>query len=192
MRAMADAQDPELDEDGLVVQKYHSKVLVVMPPAGFGDQILRYARSSLYNVHVGSTSVAADADALVEGRLQDSFLVDEPIDGQRMEDYAGILIVACEGSNPLAEDERVLELVRAADREGKLIATWGNGLGVLVSAGVVRGRKVTGAKEFADGAKAAGARYSGREIMTSDHLVTARDEGAGMRFGQALAELVRI
>ena len=51
------AEEQELDEDGLIVQKYHAKVLVVMPPEGFGDQILRYARSSLYNVHVGSTSV---------------------------------------------------------------------------------------------------------------------------------------
>ena len=192
MRAMADAQEQELDEDGLVVQKYHSKVLVVMPPAGFGDQMLRYARSSLYNVHVGSTSVAADADAMVQGRLQDEFLVDESLDGQRMEDYSGILIVACEGANPLAEDERVLELVRAADRDGKLIATWGNGLAVLTRAGVVRGKKVTGAADCVDAAKAAGARTSGREVMTSGHVVTARDEGAGMRFGQALAEIVRI
>jgi len=33
---------------------------------------------------------------------------------------------------------------------------------------------------------------TGREIETSGHIITARDEGAGMRFGQALAERVRI
>ena len=163
-----------------------------MPPEGFGDQILRYARSSLYNIHVGTTVVACDGDAEVTGRLQDSFLVDGGLEGQDMASYSGILIVGCEGENPLASDPRVLELIRAADRDGKLIATWGNGLAVLAQAGVVRGRKVTGAASCKDGAVAAGARYSGREVSVGGHLVTARDEGAGMRFGQALVDLVRI
>ena len=189
---MADAKDQELDEDGLVVQKYNSKVLVVMPPEGFGDQILRYARSSLYNVHVGTTSVACDAEAEVTGRLQDSFLVDEGLDGQSMDSYSGVLVVGCEGENPLAGEPRVLELIRAADRDGKLIATWGNGLAALARAGVVRGRKVTGAAACRQEAVAAGARFSGREVVVAEHLVTARDEGAGMRFGQALVDLVRI
>ena len=189
---MADAQEQQLDEDGLVVQKYHSKVLVVMPAEGFGDQILRYARSSLYNVHVGSTSVAIDPDVEVTGRLQDTFLVDEPLEGQTMDPYSGILVVGSEGANPLAEDERVLELIRAADRDGKLVATWGNGLAALTRAGVVRGRKVTGSDSCKDEALKAGARFSGREVVVASHLVTARDEGAGMRFGQALADKVRI
>jgi putative intracellular protease/amidase len=189
---MADAPEQELDEDGLVVQKYHSQVLVVMPPEGFGDQTLRYARSSLYNVHVGTLSVAPDAETEVKGRLQDVFLVDEALEGQTMDAFSGILVVASEGANPLADDARVLELVRAADRDGKLVATWGNGLAVLARAGVVSGRKVTGAVACKEEAVAAGARFRGREVVIDGHLVTARDEGAGMRFGQALADQVRI
>lgn len=184
--------EQELDDDGLIVQKYQAKVLVVMPPEGFGDQILRYARSSLYNVHVGSTSVAADPDEEVKGRLQDVFIVDEPLDGQSMDAYTGILIVGSEGDSPLADDARVLDLIRAADRDGKLIATWGNGLAALARAGVVSGRKVTGAAACKEEAVRAGAKFSGREVMTAGHVVTARDEGAGMRFGQALADVVRI
>ena len=86
-----DAPEQELDEDGLAVRKYLSRVLVVLPPEGFGDQILRYARSSLYNVHVGTVSAAADPDKAVKGRLQDEFLVDEGIAGQDMSRYSGIL-----------------------------------------------------------------------------------------------------
>lgn len=186
------AEEQELDEDGLVVQKYHSKVLVVMPPKGFGDQILRYARSCLYNVHVGSTSIAADPDTEVRGRLQDAFLVDEPLEGQSMDGYSGILVVGCEGTNPLADDGRLLELLREADRERKLIATWGNGLAALARAGVIRGRKVTGDPACREEAERSGGRYSGREVVVAGHVITARDEGAGIRFGRALAEHVRI
>ena len=73
-----------------------------------------------------------------------------------------------------------------------MVATWGNGLAALTRAGVVRGRKVTGSDSCKDEALKAGARFSGREVVVASHLVTARDEGAGMRFGQALADKVRI
>ena len=186
------AEEQQLDDEGLIVQKYHAKVLIVMPPEGFGDQILRYARSSLYNVHVGSTSVSADPEAEVKGRLQDEFLVDEPLEGQTMDAYTGILVAGCEGANPLADDARVLDLLRAADADKKMIATWGNGLAALARAGVVRGRKVTGDAAAKDEAARAGGKYTGREVVISRHVITARDEGAGMRFGQALADHVRI
>ena len=63
------APDAELDADGLVVQKYHSMVLVVVPAHDFGDECLRYARSSLYNVHVGTRVVSVQSQEAVRGRL---------------------------------------------------------------------------------------------------------------------------
>ena len=189
---MAADSEQELDEDGLVIQKYDSIVLVIVPPEDFGDQILRYARSSLYNIHVGTWSVTGAEDGQVKGRLQDEFLVDGPLAEAKMEAYSGILIAGCEGTHPYANDAATLSLVRAADGAGKLIGTWGNGLAVLANAGVVKGRKVTGRADLKDITRGAGAKYSGREIEASGHLVTARDEGSGMRFGQALVDVVRI
>lgn len=190
--AHAEPEGAELDEDGLVVQRYESVVLVVLPPVGFGDQILRYARSSLYNVRVGTYSVSTVSEEFVKGRLQDEFLVDGPLGEATMEAYSGILIAGSEGANPLADEARVLELLRAADRDGKLIAGWGNALGVFARAGVVKGRRVTGDRSSGELAERAGARYTGRQVEVSKHVITAFDEGAGMRFGQALADLVRI
>jgi hypothetical protein len=46
--------------------------------------------------------------------------------------------------------------------------------------------------ELADAVRRAGGRYTGRETEVSGNVITARDEGAGMRFGKALAEVVRI
>lgn len=188
-----DAAKQELDEDGLIVQRYNSIVLVVVPPEGFGDQILRYARSSLYNVHVGTLSVSTLTDEMVKGRLQDEFLVDAAIADARMENHSGILIAGSEGpENPLVGEARVLELIREAASDGKLIAAWGNAVGVLARAGVIKGRKVTGADSQRRAVAAAGAKFTGRQVEVSANVVTARDEGAGMRFGQALAEVVRI
>lgn len=184
--------EPELDEDGLVIQRYNSKMLVVLPPERFGDQILRYVRSSLYNIHVGTDSVAGDADEEVKGRLQDQFMVDYPLAEATMDPYTGIVVAGCEGENPLAQDPKVLELLRQAAAQGKLVTTWGNGLDVLIRAGIVKGKRVTGDPSLRQAAEQAGARYSGREVQTCGNLVTARDEGAGMRLGQAVVEHVRI
>ena len=185
-------KDVELDADGLLVQKYQSVVLVVLPPRGFGEQILRYARSALYNVHVGTRSVSSVTDEFVKGRLQDEFLVDGSLEDARMEDYAGILLAGGEEGSSLAADSRVLDLVREAARDEKLIAAWGNAVEVLARAGVIAGHRVTGAPELRETLEKAGARYTGREYEVSRHVVTARDESAGMRFGRALAEIVRI
>ena len=190
--AHGESADQELDEDGLVVQKYTSMVLVVVPPEGYGDQTLRYARSSLYNVHVGTHSVSTVAEDLIKGRLQDEFMVDFALAEADMARYSGILIAGSDGPATLANDAKVLQLLREAHAAGKLIAGWGNALEVLARAGVVKGRRVTGSAEFEQLARENGAKYSGRQIEVSKNVVTARDEGAGMRFGQALAEIVRI
>lgn len=189
---MAETSEQELDEDGLIIQKYDSVVLVVVPPEDFGDQILRYARSSLYNIHVGTWSVSGAEDGNVKGRLQDEFLVDAPLEGVTMDKYSGLILVGCEGVHPYANDATALSLVRAADQAGKLIGTWGNGLAVLANAGVLKGHKVTGRSDLESVVKSAGAKYTGRETASSAHVITARDEGSGMRFGQALVEAVRI
>ena len=82
-------------------------------------------------------------------------------------------------------------LVAFYDADGKLIGTWGNGLEALTRAGVVKGRKVTGSPDLADAAKKAGARFTGRQLEAAGHVVTALDEGSGMRFGQALVTAAR-
>jgi hypothetical protein len=80
--------EPQKDQDGLVVQKYTSTVLVVVPGRDYGEQTLRHARSSLHNVHVGTWSVSSNFKDLIKGRLQDEFLVDGDIAEARMENYS--------------------------------------------------------------------------------------------------------
>ena len=102
----------------------------------------------------------------------------------------------CEGTVKDTElvlnwDGGVAKLLREAHADGKLIGTWGNGLEALTRAGVVKGRKVTGSADLADAAKKAGARFTGRQLEAAGHVVTALDEGSGMRFGQALVTAAR-
>lgn len=186
-----EATEPELDADGLEIHTHESSVLFVLPEQAYGDQILRYARSSLYNEAIGSRTITLGASGEAKGRLQDEMVADGSIEGESMDAFGGIVICGCDGANPLATDERVARLVREAHADGKVVASWGNALCALAHAGVVKGSRVTGADECRSEAKKAGGKFTSRQIEAAGHLVTAQDESAGMRFGQALVQAMR-
>jgi protease I len=191
-KKQAAAPGVEKDADGLVIQKYTSMVLVVVPDAEFDEQTLRHARSSLYNVHVGTTAVSTRADGVVKGRLQDEFLVDGDLRGARMDGYSGVVFAGGEGALKLADDADAQRLAREAAAAGKLIGAWGHSVAILARAGVVKGRRVTGEPELRELVLRAGGRFSGRQLERDDNIVTASDEAVGMRFGKTLAQIVGI
>jgi len=182
----------ELDADGITVQKFASRVLFVCPAAEFADECLRYARSSLHNVHVGTWSVSTTTEELVTGRHQDEFMVDGPLEGASMDEFAGVIFVGGEGAPALVSNPDALRIAREAAAAGKLIGAWGHSVAILAAAGILGGKRVTGAVGLKATVKAAGAKFTGRELEADGALVTARDDAVGMRFGKALARIVGI
>ncbi|MFT5285409.1 MAG: putative intracellular protease/amidase [Planctomycetota bacterium] len=184
--------DENLDSDGLVIQRYEHTVLVVVPPEEYREETLRYARSSLLGVHVGTRSISTQSEEAIFGVLQDEFLVDGPVTGVSMDDYAGIVLVDGGPGSSIYSDPDVIRLVSEAGSQGKLIAAWGDSVCVLASAGVVKGRKVTGAGSCKAALVSAGGKYNGVECQRDGHLVTARDESAGFRLGKAMVQVIAL
>lgn len=184
--------DQELDENGLVVQTYAATVLVVVPAERYAETTLRYARSSLYNVHVGTLTVSTDAEHVLHGLLQDELQADGTLADARLDEHAGVLFCGGPGALDLADDPDAHRLARDAFRDGKLVGAWGESVLILARAGVLAKRKVTGAPEVAEQLRQAGARYLGHQLVVDRNLVTALDDAAGLRFGKALVQLVRI
>jgi len=188
----AAATEPETDEQGLVVHQYASTVLVVVPTKDYAETTLRYAMSSLFNVHVGVWSVSSDDESLIHGEFQDEFQANGKITDARMEDYAGVLFCGGPGALEMAEQPDAQRLAREAADQDKLIGAWGRGVAVLAKAGILGKRKVTGDPALRELLEAAGARYTGVQLQKDGKLVTAYDDAAGLRFGKALVEIVRI
>jgi putative intracellular protease/amidase len=181
-----------VDEHGLVVHQHLSTVLVVVPPRDYAETTMRYARSALYNVHVHTWSVSSDDQALIKGELQDEFQVDGRIAEARMEAFSGVLFCGGVGALDLARDADALRLAREALAQDKLIGAWGHAVLVLAAAGVIRKRKVTGDPSLADQVASAGGKYTGVQVQRDGKMITALDDAAGLRFGKALVEIVRI
>ena len=184
--------EPELDEHGLVVHKYVSTVLVVVPDGEYAETTLRYARSALYNVHVGSYVVASADEELIQGELQDEFQPDGLLRDAAMADYSGLILCGGPGAMQLAEDSDAQRLTREAVSQDKLVAAWGHSSAVLARAGVVKGKRLTGDPSLRQMLSKAGARYTGAQLERHGKLVTAYDDAVGLRFGKALVEIVRI
>lgn len=182
----------ELDADGITVQKFLSRVLFVCPSTDFADECLRYARSSLHNVRVGTWSVATDTEDVITGRHQDEFMVDAPLAGTSMDEFSGVIFVGGEGAPDLVTNPDALRIAREASAAGKLIGAWGHSVAILAAADVIRGRRITGDRSLAAVAKQAGAKFTGRQLEIDGSLVTAQDDAVGMRFGKALATIVGI
>jgi protease I len=182
----------ELDSDGLEIQKYHSLVLMVVPLSGYDEECLRYARSSLFNVHVGGFTVAAQNTDYVRGQFQDEFIPDGLLSETSMDGYTGVLFAGGAGARELSDNPDALRLAREAAAAKKMIAAWGLATAILANAAVVRGKRVTGLEAVRELVQRAGGKFTGRQLEVSGKLVTASDSSVGMRFGRALAEIVRI
>ena len=187
----AGPKSDEVDEHGLVVHKYTSTVLVVVPP-GYGETTLRYARSSLFNVHVGTRVVSAQDGAVLRGELQDEFQVDGSLAQETMGPYSGLILCGGSGAAWLSEQPDVLRLVREASEQDKLIGAWGLAVLALAKAGVLRKKRVTGKRQCRAELEGAGARYTGTQVESDGKLVTGLDDASGFRFGKALVQVVRI
>ncbi len=67
-----------------------------------------------------------------------------------------------------------LELVRKAEREGKTIIAICHGPLLLASAGIIRGRRVTGHPGIGDDLRAHGAEYTGSPAERDGNIITVR------------------
>ena len=78
----------------------------------------------------------------------------------------------------------VQAFVRAMDKAGKIVAAICHGPSVLISAGILKGRHVTGYESIKDDLLNAGAEYVQAPVVVDGNLVTAphyRNNGAFMR-----------
>ena len=77
------------------------------------------------------------------------------------------------GPLALRAHEPTLALVRAMDERGKTLGAICHGQWVLVSAGVLRGRKATSPRDIAVDLTNAGAEWVDREAVRDGHIITA-------------------
>ncbi len=90
----------------------------------------------------------------------------------------------------LRRDDEVKARVREVHAQGKLVATICHGGWVLISAGIVKGKRITGTTAIKDDLENAGATWVDEPVVVDGNIVSSRVPKDLPRFGAALVEVL--
>lgn len=117
------------------------------------------------------------------------FHVDDTFDSIRMEDYDALLLPGgVVNSDTIRTDEMAQELVRDAARENKTIAVICHGAWLLISADLVKGKRMTSWPSLTDDLMNAGAEWVDEQVVVDGHLISSRKPDDIPAFSEALIE----
>lgn len=109
----------------------------------------------------------------------------------RMEDYDGLFLPGGQpGSNNLANDERVLDIVRQHTKDDKWICAICAAPIVLMKAGVLEGKHMTSYPTSNENGLFDNALYSEDRVVVDGKLVTSRAMGTALELGIKLVQIL--
>lgn len=162
--AEEDFEDSELIEPLRAMKNAGAKVLIV----GSGSH-------ESYNGKRGSAVVRVDATA----------------DNVRAEDFDAVIVPGGYAPDKMRLHQSMVELVRRAYDLGKVVAAICHGPQLLISAGIVKGRRVTSWPSVAVDLRNAGAEWVDESVVQDGNLITSRKPADLPRFNKAIIEALR-
>lgn len=97
-----------------------------------------------------------------------------PIEKARVADFSAVVIPGGYAPDILRRYKEVNKFVREMYEKNKIVAAICHGGWVLVSAGIVKGKKVTGFFAIKDDLVNAGGKFIDKEVVVDGNLVTSR------------------
>ena len=104
--------------------------------------------------------------------------------------YAGLVAPGGWAPDRLRRNPQVLKLVSDISRQGGVIASICHGPWILISAGIVKGKKMTSTPALKDDLVNAGAQWSDREVLVDGKMVTSRKPDDLPAFMKAMLKLL--
>ncbi len=118
--------------------------------------------------------VASLAVGRITGKHGYEVRVDKSLAEVNPDDYAILILPGGKAPAAVRKEPRALEICRQFMVHAKPVAAICHGPQALISAGLVRGRRLTCYRTVADELREAGALYEDREVVVDGKLVTSR------------------
>jgi protease I len=124
------------------------------------------------------THVGLEAGQIVYGKKDNTTVtVDKAVKNVSVEDFDALLIPGGYSPDKLRVDEDAVHFTGDFVRSGKPVFAICHAPQLLITADVIRGRKITGYKSVIQDIKNAGAEFIDREVVEDDRLVSSRNPG---------------
>lgn len=104
------------------------------------------------------------------------------------DDLVGVLAPGGWAPDKLRRDPQLLQLVRDVYAQGKLVATICHGPWILISAGIVRGKRLTSTVGIRDDVTNAGGCWEDAEVVIDGNIVSSRVPKDLPAFGRAIVD----
>jgi protease I len=101
-------------------------------------------------------------------------------------DLAGVIVPGGYAPDRMRRHPEMIDLVRKMNSDGKLVAAICHAGWLLISAGVVEGRRVTSFFSIRDDMENAGAKWEDSAVVVDGNLVTSRQPGDLPNFMKAI------
>lgn len=101
-------------------------------------------------------------------------VADAAVDEVDPEDFDGVIVPGGWAPDKLRRYPAVNDFVRKLFDNGKLVASICHGGSLLISAGILKGKKATAVSAIKDDMINAGARFIDTEVICDDNLITSR------------------
>ncbi len=121
------------------------------------------------------THVGLEKGKTVKGKKEGSAVViDEGLESARPDEFDALLIPGGFSPDILRADKRAVNFARAFMETGKPVFAICHGPQLLITADVLKGRKVTGYTSIVQDLKNAGCEFSDSEVVEDGNLVSSR------------------
>jgi protease I len=149
------------------------KKIAILVAEGFEDLEFFYPLLRFHEAGAEVTTAGITKDE-VRGKHGMEYTPSNTVDEISDQSFDCVIIPGGSAPEKLRESEAVLDLVKKAQSEGSVVAAICHGPQVLVSAGLVEGRKVTAYRAVKDEIIEAGGLFDYVEVQQDDNIITSR------------------
>lgn len=155
------------------MEELRDKKVVIISTHNFEDTELIYPYYRLKEAGA-DVKIASLEKGTIRGKHGIEVTAERAIKELDADNYDAVIIPGGWAPDRLRVYKEVLDLVSRMNKKGKLIAAICHGPHVLISAGVVRGKKLTAVRPLWDDLKNAGATVQDKAVVRDKNIITSR------------------
>jgi protease I len=168
------------------------KRIAILAEEDFEDSELIVPMWGMKNADAKVLIVGSGSKEIYQGKRGSvAIRVDTTADKVKAEDLDAIIIPGGRAPARMRQNKAMVDLVKKANELGKVIAAVCHGPQLLITAGIVKGRRITSCPAIAAELKKAGAEWVDEAVVINGNLITSRKPADLPRFNKTIIEAIR-